>query len=70
MEKVELYLKYMNKMKNAAQSIDIYFNNHGPEFVVKVIHNLDSSQTKHFRNIRLKGAIEEACAYLEEQEDI
>ncbi len=67
MKKLELYLKYMNSIKKAVHSIDVYFNNLEPEFVVKIIDNIDNSNNKHFRNIKLKTAIKEACEYLESQ---
>jgi len=62
MKKIELYLMYMNKLKKVTQSIDIYYNDLEPEFVVKV-HGHET-EDKHFRNIRLKKAIQEACDYL------
>ena len=62
MKKIELYLMYMNTIKKISQSIDIYFNNLEPEFVVK-IHDIEG-EPHHFRNKRLKAAIKEACAYL------
>lgn len=64
MKKIELYLMYMNKLKSSTQSIDIYFNDLKPEFVVKIIDNLDSKRTKYFRNGKLKKAIDEACLCL------
>ena len=64
MKKIELYLMYMNKLKDVTQSIDIYFNDLAPEFVVKIINNMDTTKNKHFRNVKLKKAIQEATAYL------
>jgi len=63
MKKVELYLMYLNKLKKTEQSIDIYFNDLVPEFVVRIINNLDNNK-QHFQNIKLKAAIEEAMSYL------
>jgi hypothetical protein len=54
----------MNKLKNISQSIDIYFNDLVPEFVVKIHNNLDKMPPTYFRNLKLKTAIEEACNYL------
>jgi len=64
MKKIELYLMYINKLKSSTQSIDIYFNDLKPEFVVKIIDNLDCKRTKYFRNGKLKKAIDEACLCL------
>ena len=63
MKKVELYFLYMNSLKSAVESIDVYYNNLEPEFVVKIT-NIDSTLNKHFRNKKLKVAIKEASEYL------
>lgn len=67
MKKVELYLMYMNKIKTPIQSIDLYFNNLGPEFVVK-IHEGGENEN-YFRNLQLKKAIKDACAFLLEESE-
>lgn len=64
MKKVELYLKYLNKLKSFEQSIDIYFNDIDFEFVVKVSNNLVPEKSKHFRGKSLKVCLDNTCEFL------
>ncbi|HMG81926.1 MAG TPA: hypothetical protein VK559_02740 [Ferruginibacter sp.] len=64
---IEKHLIYMMSKKEAEQSIDIYYDDLAPEFVVKIKDNLDESRSVHFRNNNLLDSIEQATAFLEAQ---